>query len=369
MAELRKIAISNTNNKSKGNTPLASGATTPTSMAPLLNDMDRTDSMINLTKPELYSYYQNDSFVNMENDLTDSTSDLEFKVSRRLPNEVDGNGRSVSNNFIATSNANDAFQFPFIVKLIILSSSAYLYNEITRHINYDHFNDKQLASFPLTITHVFLYSFVSKFKLGNYIENIDTSELGRALDGIFALTLQGLLMASLHPIFDRLLPKIFTKRLLSSNPIQSAPSTSSTLSTSSTSSSTSLSNTNFMNDLIRTCITFLGISYAIRKIEWSSFLQVSIIWSLINPGLWLLLDGTISGFLSSLLVTALCCIIIYLQNTHIITSYSKTTNDVIALWLWIGSFFFCGIIIFGKIGRGLFGSGDSPRTRKVSRHR
>ncbi|CAK9438088.1 uncharacterized protein LODBEIA_P24110 [Lodderomyces beijingensis] len=308
--------------------------------------MEKTDSLTNLTKPELYGFYQNDSFINYDKDLNDSTSELELKVKKSPDSRYlngDANGSTVPSKHQHSLHHPHATGFPFIVKLVILSSSAFLYNEIIRHINYNHFSENQLVNFPLSITHVFLYSIVSKFKLGTYISDIDEHDLGKLFDKIFALTLQGLLMASVHPILDKVLPSIFTKRLLSSNPA----------------SANRNGTTNFLNDLIRTCVTFLGISYAIRKIEWTSFLQVSIIWSLINPGLWLLLDGTISGFLSSLLVTAGCCVSIYLQNARFILSYSKTTNDIIALWLWTGSFFFCGIIIFGKLGRGLFGNGGN----------
>ncbi|KAI5966461.1 uncharacterized protein KGF55_000770 [Candida pseudojiufengensis] len=328
MSDLRKIALSNTNLKSMNNSPPNSGTSTP-----LKGKMEKTDSVLNLTKPELFGLYKNDSYVDLNKDFNEtSESDINILL------KAQSNDSTLTP---ITSNTNEStYNIPLPAKLVILSSSAYIYNEIIKHINYNHFNENQLVNFPLTITHVFLYAFVSKFKIGNYI-NIN-GDILKVFDNIFALTLQGLLMASLHPIFDRILPNFFTRRLLSSNPNNQSPSSS-------------VNQSNFFNDLIRSCITFLGISYAIRKIEWSSFLQVSIIWSLINPGLWLLLDGTISGFLSSLLVSTLACVSIYTQNYQFINQYSKTSDDIIALWLWIGSFFFCGIIIFGKIGRGIFG--------------
>ncbi|CAI5758545.1 unnamed protein product [Candida verbasci] len=331
MSDLRKAAISNTNIQNLLNARSISPSPSPSqsgTSTPVNGKMEKTDSILNLTQPELFGIYKNDSFVNLNKDI-DDTSELEIDI---------GPTKSKEKKTTKINQPEPTTGFPFIIKLFFLSSSAFLYNEITKHINYNHFNENQLVNFPLTITHFFLYGFVSKFKISNYTK-ID-NEFGQTLDSILALTLQGLLMASLHPIMDRILPKFLTKRLLSSNPHPG--------------SSTSYSN--LFNDLIRSCITFLGISYAIRKIEWTSFLQVSIIWSLINPGLWLLLDGTISGFLSSFIVSFLACVLIYWENYHFIVQYSNyTTDDLIALWLWIGSFFFCGIIIFGKIGRGLFG--------------
>ncbi|KAI3406718.2 hypothetical protein KGF56_000564 [Candida oxycetoniae] len=273
-----------------GTSPTNSGTSTPKSNKS--NKMEKSASMVNLTEPELFGFFKNDSFVNLTKDLggslSNSNSDLDLSIGDDKDIASTIPGSSASTNIIASSSGTaNAFQtLPFIVKLVILSSSAFIYNEIIKHINYNHFNENQLVNFPLSITHVFLYSFVSKFKVGNYFTDFNSSEVGLMVDAVFALTLQGLLMASFHPIMDRILPSFLSNRLLSSSPDSKTSSSS--------------GGTNFLNDLIRTCITFLGISYAIRKIEWTSFLQVSIIWSLINPGLWLLLDGTISGFLSSL---------------------------------------------------------------------
>ena len=232
---------------------------------PVPGQMGKTDSEINLTRPELYGMYEGDSFVDFNKDIDDSSLlDLDVLNAKKIK----ANDKTAS---VATQESSKLtlYSLPLPLKLVILATSAYIYNQIIRHINYNHFNENQLVNYPLTITHIFLYAFVSKFKLGNYIDIHD--DLLIAGDEILALTLQGLLMASLHPILDKLLPKFFSKRLLSSNPNPSSKS-------------------NVSSDLIRSGITFLGISYAIRKIEWSSFLQVSIIWSLINPGLWLLLD-------------------------------------------------------------------------------
>lgn len=145
-------------------------------------------------------------------------------------------------------------------------------------------------------------------------------------------------MSLIHPIMDYLLPASFTKRLLSSNPDPNKNR-----------------NVNLFNDMIRLLITFLGISYAIRNIEWTSSLQISMIWSLLNPGLWLLLDGTASGFISSLGGASGACLLVYIQNFEIFKLAELASKEnVIALWMWIGSFFFCGLIIFGKLGRALF---------------
>ncbi|KAK6200409.1 insulin-induced protein-domain-containing protein [Scheffersomyces amazonensis] len=358
MSDLRKAAAMSSTNLQSLNSPggsssnTASGASTP--------QLDRTDSVINLTKSALYGIYNDNSLLNLNQELNDSSTDLNVNdLTSHLHQhhhnlQTNGNFNShamspdgsLSSSIDSTIEEESEFNTkptislsntPLLFKILLLSSSAFIYNEITKHINYNHFGDNELATFPMTITNVFFFSLLEKFKVGNYIPIND--EFVIILDQIFALTVQGLLMGTIHPLMDYLLPSAFSKRLLSSNPTPHH----------------STSYSNLFNDLLRASITFLGISYAIRNIEWSSFLQVSIIFSFLNPGLWILLDGTFSGFLSSLLVSSLACLMVYLENYTFINQYNFFNHeDILALWLWIGSFFFCGLIIFGKIGRGLF---------------
>ncbi|KAG7664202.1 uncharacterized protein J8A68_002265 [[Candida] subhashii] len=303
------------------NSQSISSATQSSEIAP--GKLEKSDSVINLTKPELYGIYNSDSLFGT------NVEDMDLYIKTAKPKEKD-------DSIPARQPPQNLYSLPLLVKFMILAASAFIYNEITKHINYSHFSDNKLANIPLAISNVFVYGFFAKFRIGTYT-SIET-EFGQTLDNVFALTVQGLAMSLIHPIMDYLLPASFSKRLLSSNPNPTR----------------STSYSNLFNDLIRSSITFLGISYAIRKIEWSSFLQVSIVWSLLNPGLWLLLDGTVSGFLASLIGCTAACVVIYLQNYDFVLQYSSNQEVSIALWLWIGSFFFCGIITFGKIGRGLF---------------
>lgn len=329
MADMRKAAMSNTNLKSMSSATTSgrnSGATTPT------RPMEKTDSIINLTKPSLYGIYNDNSVLNLNKDIEDTEIDITIrKVSDSSNSPTSGD---LSN---PLNRPHNLFRLPIGVKILILAACAFIYNEITKHINYNHFNGNNLASFPLTITNVFIFSLFEKFKFGRYIK-ID-SVAGEATEELVALALQGCFMGLIVPALDKILPSAFSKRLLSSNPTPGQ----------------GRSYSNIFNDIVRSAITFLGISYAIRKIEWTSFLQVSIVWSLLNPGLWLLLDGTISGFLASLVVSFIACATVYFENYAFVTQYQTFENEEsIALGLWIGSFLFCGIIIFGKIGRGLF---------------
>ncbi|KAK6462207.1 insulin-induced protein-domain-containing protein [Scheffersomyces coipomensis] len=375
MSNLRKSTASNTNlKKLNSQTPSAttSGSSTP------ISTMDRTDSILNLTKPSLYGIYNDNSLLNLNKELNSSSIEItnshnhhhdpnhihtiqhqlhqleqasnfnggsidlansqSISMDSVISSSIDGSNDDIDSSSPSHKNSHTLANTPLLFKILLLSSSAFIYNEITKQINYNHFGENELATFPMTITNVFFFSLLEKFKFSNYIPINDKFIM--IIDQVVALSIQGLLMGTIHPIMDQLLPSKFSRRILSSNP---DPNHSTNYS-------------NLFNDLLRASITFLGISYAIRNIEWNSFLQVSIIFSFLNPGLWILLDGTFSGFLSSLIISGLACLMVYLENYTFINQYNFFNHeDLIALWLWIGSFFFCGLIIFGKIGRGLFG--------------
>ncbi|OBA21572.1 hypothetical protein METBIDRAFT_32073 [Metschnikowia bicuspidata var. bicuspidata NRRL YB-4993] len=109
---------------------------------------------------------------------------------------------------------------------------------------------------------------------------------------------------------------------------------------------------NLTSDLVRSLIAFLGISYAIRNMQWKSSLQMALTWSLLNPGLWLILDGTLNGFMGSIAVAFGGSAVIYAQSG---SQFTGDSESLFSIFLFIASFFFCGVIIFGKLGRFLFG--------------
>ena len=75
-------------------------------------------------------------------------------------------------------------------------------------------------------------------------------------------------------------------------------------------------------------------------------LQVAIIYSLVSPGLWLLLDGTISGLIGSLVVSIAACSVVYYQNYQYLNGVGDASPvELVAIWLWIGSFVFGGLIV------------------------
>ena len=149
--------------------------------------------------------------------------------------------------------------------------------------------------------------------MDEYLAFVGQSKYGHLIDETFALMIQGLVMASFHPILDYYLPKSLTKRLLSSNPNPSSSTSYSTL----------------INDLIRSSVAFLGVSYAIRNIEWSSFYKLP---SFIH---WLtrivvITDGTISGLIGSLVVSIAACSVVYYQNYQYLNGVGDASQ-----WNWL----------------------------------
>lgn len=306
--------------------------------------LGKTDSVINLTRSSLYGIYNDNSELNLNKDY-DSMDILPLNdrpyVRAQELEDISHKGSKGRSNARPQSYAHKVLTFAG--KIMVLSLCAFLYNEATKHIHNRHIESSVLSEQPLLMSTIFLSRLVHnvKEKVTTPLRKVLFLPQNSYADYIVALVLQGSIMGLVHPIMDSILPPTLTKRLLSSNP------------------NNLQTKGNIWNDLLRSLVTFLGISYAVRKIEWSSSLQALMVWSLLNPGLWLLLDGTISGFLSSVAVAGLACVCVYYQDPTMTVDLSqvnlpKENAEMISPWLWVGSFFFCSLIIFGKIGRGLF---------------
>lgn len=252
-----------------------------------------SDSVLNLTKPELFGFFNNnDSSLNL------NEQDLLLIEQKKKDNLVKKNQKD-----------KQSIQFSVVTKLIVVSLAIAAYSNVLPYIViHDTTINKQLQ---------FSNKLVMDFFKVNYA----------------ALFVLGLVLASVVPALDYLYPA-GSYRLLSSNPNR--------LST----------NKFIVNELVRSSLTFLGINYAIRNLNWNSFLQVSMVWSMLNPGLWLLLDGTVNGFAGSVIVSTIGCTAVWFKNSFLFLGMIWD-GEFLALWLWIGSFLFCGGIVFGKIGRNL----------------
>lgn len=284
--------------------------------------MQKTESILNLTKSSLYGIYNSSSTnLNQENEEVDEYFDgSKLHIKSKESHETGGKAPS-------RPPAPDSVPVQIwkgVAKLITVSVAAFVYNEVVKNIHTTH------AEGHGALINSFLSHFVQSFSLGKKIFGRD--QLTQA-EYILSLTTEGLVLSLILPILDNNMPARCTTRVLSSNPEPNRRS-------------------NLPNDVIRALMAFLGISYAIRNMEWSSPLQMSLTWSLINPGLWLILDGTINGFLSSLIVAICGSALIYAQSGAL---FEGDGESLLSIFLFVASFFFCAVIIFGKLGRILFG--------------
>lgn len=97
--------------------------------------------------------------------------------------------------------------------------------------------------------------------------------------------------------------------------------------------------------LVRTVGAFLGVVYGVKNLNWHSTTEVAVIWALLNPFLWYLLDTTSNGFglaaVSSLAGAALMSLV-----GAIPVGFGEWSGLV-----WLASNLFCGAICFGNLGR------------------
>lgn len=102
---------------------------------------------------------------------------------------------------------------------------------------------------------------------------------------------------------------------------------------------------NDMKSILKCLNALLGICLGVRTIQWSSSIQASLAWWLLNIILWASFDSTLTILLMGTLISAISCTI---------TNISSTMEVPIFISLYIMDFYFFGYLIFGKLGRYLF---------------
>ncbi|KAK9460710.1 insulin-induced protein-domain-containing protein [Lipomyces oligophaga] len=156
--------------------------------------------------------------------------------------------------------------------------------------------------------------------------------------GSFTLSwgILGLLSGALLPLIDYMLPEVMGPRLSVTN--------------------TSEGSATALYPILRAVGVFIGVSYGVRHLPWTSTLQGALTITALNPLLWFMIDTTVNGFLlSSLTAIAGSSCLAWLYPSHLPSS-SEWSEDYISVITWIASIFFCGSICFGAIGRKLLGN-------------
>lgn len=99
-----------------------------------------------------------------------------------------------------------------------------------------------------------------------------------------------------------------------------------------------------LSTIIRPLVAILGILFAIKKIDWISINQISIIWLFLNLGLWAFIDSTLLILSYSLALSVLGLLL----NNAILFDLNYNEIFLIVDYLWFGG------LLFGKVGRSLF---------------
>ncbi|KAK9452684.1 insulin-induced protein-domain-containing protein [Dipodascopsis uninucleata] len=107
--------------------------------------------------------------------------------------------------------------------------------------------------------------------------------------------------------------------------------------------------------IVRSVGILIGVSYGIRRLQWSSTLQGAIVLAVLNPILWVIMDGSFNGFvISSLTAVFGSFFFAWIYPSHLPQS-DNWSEDYISVITWIASVFFCSSVCFGTIGRRLLG--------------
>lgn len=253
-----------------------------------LNGKEKSnESFSNLTRPQLFSLY--------DEDITKSGDSEDYERIRSRGSYA-GFSRPTSNGSVYEPKPSKLGQlFYFIASMLMLSLAGIGYHELSRHLHDNHKLHPELASRPLL-----LGVQLSKFFTGNMLPDWA------------AYAVEGILFGSYVPLLDY----IFAIKTRSTSWVS----------------------------VLKTVNAMMGVTFGIRKVEWSSSLQAAVAWGLLNIILWLFFDGTMSMFVSCSGLGLLSCV----------ACYGDVTDKSQLLYFF--DFYFLGLLIFGELGRYLFSS-------------
>ncbi len=286
------------------------------------SSIKRTESEVNLTTPALYSFFDESDISNDENINVNSEliSQLDFITGAPIKSNPERKkGKSFSfpqthhqgqNPISSPLSIKKIFKLVgfYISRFAILFLVGIAYTAFANNIHDNHFLTPQFLTHPLTL------SSYSTLSLPIWL---------------FA-GLEGIVLGSLLPIFDYLIGQQFTTSNLDGKA------------------------GNDFSSILRASCAFLGIGYGIRKIDWTSSIQAALSWALLNPCLWFIIDGTFSGLVFCGVISSAFTFFIGQIDRENFTLLNG--EEIWVVYVWICSFFFCGLIIFGNLGRLLFKS-------------
>lgn len=255
-------------------------------MATGLNGKEKSnESFSNLTRPQLFSLY--------DEDITKSADSEDYERIRSRGSHASVSRPNSTGSAYEPKPSKLGRMLRFLSSILILSLAGIGYHELSKNLHDNHKLHPELASRPLL-----LGVQLSKFFTGNMLPDWA------------AYAVEGILFGSCIPLIDH----IFF--------IKTRP-------------------TSWVS-VLKTVNAMLGVTFGIRKVQWSSSLQAAIAWGLLNIILWLLFDGTVSMFVSCSGLGLLSCV----------ACYGDVTDK--SQLLYFVDFYFLGLLLFGKLGRYLF---------------
>ncbi|RMZ80696.1 hypothetical protein DV738_g2680, partial [Chaetothyriales sp. CBS 135597] len=107
---------------------------------------------------------------------------------------------------------------------------------------------------------------------------------------------------------------------------------------------------------VRSIGAFVGIAFAVRRVPWTSTLQVSLTLTLANPVLWYLIDRSVTGFAFSAFVGVVGASALLLFNPSFVpvpAIHQDSASEQLGVHVWLASILFCTSLCFGAVGRKL----------------
>ncbi|KAK4461910.1 insulin-induced protein-domain-containing protein [Cladorrhinum samala] len=169
------------------------------------------------------------------------------------------------------------------------------------------------------------------------------------------------------------------------------PTTTTTTTTTTMSTTTAATATTTTTDwplLVRSVGAFIGIMFAIRRLPWTSTLQLSLTLALANPFLWYLIDRSLSGFIMSSAVGILGGLVMLgtglgegvvpapffsiggvggVKGHGNDDAWNPEKLGEMGRGVWMLSVMFCSCVCFGNIGRRLGGFGGGQIVNGVGK--
>ena len=256
--------------------------------------MNNSESISNLTKPQLYSLYDEDITNPKESNsiyqIVNETKKQQMKPKHQRQLTI---GQIIIN---------------YIFGIIVLGISGIIYLEISKNLHDNHQLHSSFTSKPVIV--------INKIIKWLFQDNIPPILKN---DWIIYF-IEGILFGSVIPILDLI--------FLQKQKVQEMNSDSSLFS------------------ILRIVNAMLGVAFGIRKLQWSSSLQAASVWGLLNIVMWLFFDGTASLLFESLISSIGIIISCYNEFDY--------NSRELSQFLYFEDFYFLGFLIFGKLGRYLF---------------